>query len=112
MIRISLFHDGEGRLERVVLQGHAGYAEAGKDIVCAAVTGIAIGLTNASETLLGVRIHQEDVDEEEGGYLDCRLPEDLDPEKRERVRFLLEAMAASLQSVAKEYPSYVRMIRK
>src|SRR5699024_11641055 len=97
MIRISLHHDGEGRLERIVVQGHAGYAEAGEDIVCAAVSGISIGLANASETLLGVTVVQ-DADEEEGGYLDCRIPEELEPDKRKQVRFLLEAMAASLQS--------------
>lgn len=66
MIRISLYRDGEGGLERVILRGHAGFGEAGEDLVCAAVSGIAVGLTNASETLLGVQIHGDDVDEEEG----------------------------------------------
>ncbi|MFD1395300.1 ribosomal-processing cysteine protease Prp [Kroppenstedtia eburnea] len=109
MIRISLYRDGEGGLERVILRGHAGFGEAGEDLVCAAVSGIAVGLTNASETLLGVQIHGDDVDEEEGGYLECGIPEGLMPETREKVRFLLEAMTAALQSVADAYPAYIQI---
>ncbi|GGA40727.1 hypothetical protein GCM10007416_12130 [Kroppenstedtia guangzhouensis] len=96
-------------MERVVLQGHAGFGEAGEDLVCSAVSGIALGLTNASETLLGVQIHPDGVDEEEGGYLDCRIPDGLTPEIREKVRFLLDVMAAALQSVADAYPAFIQI---
>ncbi|MGF7087014.1 uncharacterized protein YsxB (DUF464 family) [Kroppenstedtia sanguinis] len=96
-------------MERVILQGHAGFGEAGEDLVCAAVSGIAVGLTNASETLLGVQIHSDDVNQEEGGYLECRIPGGLMPETRQRVSFLLEAMTAALQSVADEYPAYIQI---
>lgn len=109
MIQISLYHDGEGQLERVVIKGHAGYAEPGEDIVCAAVSSISIGLVNAAEALLGVRLYQEDMNPDEGGLLDCNIPEGLPADRRERVQFLLEAMAVALQSVADEYPSFVSM---
>ena len=32
------FHSAQGRLDSFVVEGHSGYAEAGADIVCAAVT--------------------------------------------------------------------------
>ncbi|SFS96200.1 hypothetical protein SAMN05444972_11354 [Marininema halotolerans] len=90
------------------MDGHAEFGEYGQDIVCAAVSGIAIGLANATETLLGVRIYGE-VDADSGGHLDCQLPKGLAPDVEERVRLLMEAMATSLQSVADEYSSYVKI---
>ena len=42
MIRAGFFRDCDGY--RVVVEGHSGYAQAGQDIVCAAVSGIFFAL--------------------------------------------------------------------
>lgn len=106
MIRITVERDQQRRIDRVVIRGHARFGEYGQDIVCAGVSAISIGLVNACETLLGVRLHQDD---DADGKLDCRVPDGLDPETDDRVRFLMEAMVTALQSVAQEYSSYVHM---
>ncbi|SDW26599.1 hypothetical protein SAMN05444487_102101 [Marininema mesophilum] len=108
MIQVTITRDSQGRLERVVMDGHADFGEYGRDIVCAAVSGVAIGLANATEKLLGVRIHG-DADEVSGGHLECQLPKGLAPDVEERVRLLMEAMATSLQSIADEYRSFVKV---
>ena len=41
------FHSGSGRLDGFVVEGHSGYAEAGSDIVCAAISA-AVGLTECT----------------------------------------------------------------
>jgi uncharacterized protein YsxB (DUF464 family) len=107
MIRILVERNDLGQVSRVLITGHAGYDDPGKDIVCAAVSGISIGLVNAIETMFGVQVHADD---DGDGKVDCRLPKGLnDPEKLSKIGLLLEAMVVSLKNVADEYPSYVKM---
>ncbi|MBH8596855.1 ribosomal-processing cysteine protease Prp [Thermoactinomyces sp. CICC 10523] len=107
MIRILVERNDREQVERVLITGHANYSEHGTDIVCAAVSGISIGLVNAIEKMFGCKVHADDDRE---GKLDCRFPGKLsDPAKREQVRLLMEAMVVSLKNVADEFPSYVKM---
>ena len=41
------FHSADGRIDGFVVEGHSGYAEAGSDIVCAAISA-AVGLTECA----------------------------------------------------------------
>lgn len=108
MIQIRVDRDGEGRLIKVSVRGHAQAGPYGQDLVCAAVSGIAIGQVNAIESLLGSRVYR--VADEEEGYLDCVVPADLEPERAEKVHLLLEAMVEALRLVAKEHPSHVTFL--
>ncbi len=110
MIRILIERNQSGEVNRVCIKGHAGYAEHGKDIVCAAVSGISVGLVNAIEKLTGVRVHAVD---DHPGKLDCQVPSDLnDPAVLSRIRLLLEAMILSLRDVADEAPAFVKITEK
>lgn len=109
MIRVVVERDAAGRIVAVQIDGHAGYAEPGRDIVCAAVSAISIGMVNAVETVLGVRLPAE---VKEDGFLRCRMPVVGDEGLRERVQLLLEAMVAALRSVESEYGRYVRVTER
>ncbi len=107
MIRIKVKRNQANVVERVLVTGHANFAEHGMDIVCAAVSAVAIGMVNSMEQLTGVIVHQPDDGE---GKVDCRLPEELPTEEiREQLRLLMEAMVLSLQGIADAYPAYVKM---
>lgn len=106
MITITIQRDQQNLLQRVTIQGHANYDEHGKDIVCAAVSGISIGIINAIEKLIGIQIVS---DPSNPGWLDCRLPEDTDEDVRAKVVLLMEAMVVALSDVANEYPQYVQI---
>lgn len=107
MIKIRVKRDGQNHVKRVIITGHADFDKHGKDIVCAAVSGISIGMANAIEQILGVRVHAED---DGDGKVDCSLPDEIqDPDRREKIGLLLEAMVVSLQNMADEFPSYVKM---
>ena len=106
MIRVTVFRAPDRRIRRVLVEGHAGYADPGEDIVCAAVSGITLGLVNSTERLLGIRVHQASDRE---GRVDCRVPEGLSPELAERVQLLMEAMVTSLGMVAEEHPDFGRL---
>lgn len=75
--------------------GHAGYAEVGKDIVCAAVSACLIGVCNEikrfSDATLGI----------EDGHIDltCR-PNDAN-------QVLLSYAYNTMQDIADEYPHHV-----
>lgn len=96
MTRVYAEQDGD--TVRLECRGHAGYAESGKDVVCAAISAI-------SQTL----------------YLWCRNAEGVRI-KRERMepgRFVLEACGPcaepwraavlGLMSLAQGYPAYIRV---
>lgn len=44
--------EADGRISRIRISGHAGSAGKGKDLVCAAVSGITFGLLNAADALI------------------------------------------------------------
>jgi uncharacterized protein YsxB (DUF464 family) len=104
MIQVDVFRN-RGRIERVIVEGHAHFDEPGRDIVCAAVSSITIGLVNATEKLLGVRVYEAD---ESAGRIECRIPE-LESDAAERVQLLMKAMVHSLAEIAEAYPDHVRI---
>lgn len=109
MIKISIIrNDADGNIEGFTLSGHAEFAEPGKDIVCAAVSGISFGTINAIETLLNIKLLIEM--NEQSGFLHCIVPKEQEITVQEKVQLLLEGMVVSLQSVASEYGKYMTII--
>ncbi len=51
MIKIRVTEKND-HIQKISISGHAGYAEKGKDLVCAAVSGIAFGLCNAVDVMI------------------------------------------------------------
>ncbi len=87
------------------IKGHTGFAEAGQDIVCAAVSVLAQTGANALEKLAGLepRIQMED------GYLQVMLPENLQESEREQAKTILDTILVGLEDVVDAYPRYVRL---
>ena len=54
MIRVTLFKSPGGNITGFSCKGHAGYAEEGSDIVCAAVSALSITCANALQSVAGV----------------------------------------------------------
>ncbi|RKD23905.1 hypothetical protein BEP19_05620 [Ammoniphilus oxalaticus] len=104
MIKAQVRRTDAGDVESFTIVGHAGYAERGQDIVCAAVSGISFGAINAIHSLLDVELG---VEQGKDGYLRCLVPHFEDVETHQRVQLLLDGMIASLQSVAFEYGQFV-----
>ncbi len=96
MIRATFAHDFSG----FSLSGHAGYAEAGEDIVCAAVSAMANLTVNAAEAFGAVA----QVSAEEEGFLSYRLENDCGEAKR-----LLASFYEELVQLQNLYPKHVRV---
>lgn len=50
MIKVRIKYKSN-MVEEISISGHAGYADKGKDLICAAVSSISIGLCNAIDEL-------------------------------------------------------------
>lgn len=50
MIKVRIKYKSN-MVEEISISGHAGYADKGKDLICAAVSSISIGLCNAIDVL-------------------------------------------------------------
>ena len=77
--------------------GHAGYAEEGFDIICAAVSVLTVNTINSIEVLTKtVPIVEFD---EKAGYIHCSFEDDI----TEQPALLLDAMLLGLSQIKKQY---------
>ena len=95
--------------ERIVgfsVSGHSGYAEAGQDIVCAAVSAV-VGMAEATiNDVCGakakVRVKDEDA------RITLTLPASCDEE--DAVQAVLAGMMLYLCNLREEYPDYIEVL--
>ena len=87
------------------IAGHSGQAEAGRDIVCAAVSILGCTCVNALESVCGI---VPLVTENEEGVLVFRLPE-LNPEENAKAQILMGALKQGLTDLADSYPRNVTL---
>jgi len=107
MIKIKVIKENE-RLVHIEVSGHAGFAESGKDIVCAAVSALTIGAVNSVELLLKVDLKPAQ-DQQNGGYLAWDIPRLDDERIDEQLQLLMKALVESLLLIEQEYTQYVRV---
>ena len=81
------------------ISGHAGYAQAGEDIVCSAVTVLCFNTVNAVEKFTDIPF-KADVDEKRGGYLKVLFP--LEGMEDHDTQLLLETLVMGLSDIALE----------
>lgn len=100
MIAVTVRRNQQGQIEGFTVQGHAGYAQRGYDIVCAAVSALTQtavwGLRERAGLPLQVEVRE--------GWLFCQLPPHLGREERLKADLLLETMLDGLQQVAQLHP--------
>ena len=106
MIHAAFERDGAGRLTAYRAEGHSDYAEAGYDIVCAAVSVLGATCVNSLEVLCGIEAELLANDE---GILHFRLPAIRDPEKAHDAQLLMGALLQGLTDVAEQYPDELEL---
>lgn len=104
MIRIEIYRTLQGEINGFQVKGHAGMAEKGQDIVCAAVSvltqTVVLGLTK----YLGLQPKVKRKD----GYLACLLSQ-REQIETDTVQAIFETMALGLEEIVGQYPDFVRM---
>lgn len=102
MIRVR-FHTGPGgRFSGVDVEGHAGLAEAGSDIVCAAASVLAENLGESLRQLLQL---PAEIRKEKGAY-SLRL---MDSETGVDTELLFASAALGMAVLSRQYPDRVQL---
>ena len=96
---------GKDGLTACRITGHSGQAEAGRDIVCAAVSILGCTCVNALESVCGIIPL---VTENEEGLLAFQLPE-ITPEENAKAQILMGALKQGLTDLADAYPRNVTL---
>ena len=96
----------DGRITGFSVSGHSGYAEAGQDIVCAAVSAV-VGMAEATiNDVCGakakIRVKEEDA------RITLTLPAVCDEE--ESVQAVLAGLLLYLCNLRDEYPDYIEVL--
>lgn len=105
MISVSILRSDDDSIHGFEVKGHANYAEAGRDIVCAGVSAVTVGTVNSIEALTGVVMKSK----MKNGFLSASLPEDVEAKAGERVQLLLSSMLIMLQSIEMSYGKYIQI---
>ena len=96
MIRLSVSRP-DGRYRGFVLEGHAGYAQEGYDIICSAVSALAVNTVNSIEAFTddGFDVEQK----EDGGYLKLTRTD----EPSDACCLLLDSLVLGMQNIQDAY---------
>jgi len=104
---VAFFRRADGTLTGYRAQGHTGYAEAGSDIVCAAVSALTQSTLNGLRNVLGAPV-LFDIDDQ-GALLEAQLAPEATAEQVARAQLLLVSLLEGLQAIERSYPRNVRI---
>lgn len=97
MIQVDVFTDSDGITQGIEVKGHAGFAEYGKDIICAAVSSLTLNMANSVEAFT-----EDGFDgsmDEKTGRFTFRFTGEISPESK----LLMDSLVLGLQNIEDSY---------
>lgn len=91
----------QGRFQELLVQGHAGQNEIGKDLVCAGVSCIAIGTNNALDEMASGTFYTQTKE----GYLRIQIMND----QNQEAQIILKTAWIQLEAIADSYPKFIEI---
>ena len=105
MTRCEFFTEGD-RITGFSISGHSGYAEAGQDIVCAAISAVVTMAEATINDVCGAKAKVRVKDEQ--ARISLTLPVSCDEE--EAVQAVLAGMMLTLCGMRDDYPDYIEVL--
>ena len=106
MTNITIYRTADSYLG-VEVSGHAGFAEAGDDIVCAGISVLTINLINSLEQL------SEDAfsvkEDEETGYIKVWMSYEEEEEPSYESQILFDSYLLGVEYIEKDYNEFVKL---
>ena len=107
---VTFVKRSDGALIGYSAAGHSGYAEAGADIVCAAISALTQSTLNGLKNILRAPVmFQQDDD---GAFIEASLTPEATQEEIRQAQLLLRTLLEGLQAIQREYPRNLRIIFK
>ena len=100
------FFTADERITGFSVSGHSGYAEAGKDIVCAAISAVVTMAEATINDVCGAKAKVRVKDEQ--ARITLTLPTSCDEE--ETVQAVLAGMMVTLLSLQEDYPDFIEVL--
>ena len=104
---VAFYRRADGTLTGFCAQGHTGYAPAGEDIVCAAVSALTQSTLNGLRNVLKAPV-VFDIDEK-AARLEAYLAPEATQEQVRQAQLLLQTLLEGLQAIERSYPRNVRI---
>ena len=100
MTSVLLYKGSEGKLSGYRVSGHAGFARAGQDIVCAAISFMSIACANALERVAGMKPEVTEKD----ALLEVKLH---DPKEQALTTF--KVFESGMRDLKEAYPTHIKL---
>ena len=104
---VAFYRRPDGALTGYRAEGHTGYAEAGEDIVCAAVSALTQSTLNGLKNVLKAPV-MFDIDDA-AATLEARLTPQASEAQVREAQILLQTLLQGLQAIERSYPRNVRI---
>lgn len=101
MVDVYIYKN-DGHYTQVYTEGHADYAEHGKDIVCAAVSALALTLYNSLMELSDVPVMEKQ-------YVSQEKPNLFIPRPSDKTDLLISQYKIGIEGVQEAFPDYVTL---
>ena len=101
------FYKQNNNFVKLKATGHTGYAEQGKDILCASVSSILGSLAIGLKMVLNLKIKYKE-NETDGSML-IEMPQNLNQEKLQKSNLLFEVAYVSLKDLKSGYSNYIKL---
>ena len=98
MTQITFHRTTAGEYQGFTCNGHAGFADYGEDIVCAAISVLVINTINSLEQITGEKMQVET--DEDAGTIRCRF---VNQPLKETSKALMDSLVLGLTQIEKQY---------
>ena len=98
MTQITFYKTTAGEYKGFTCDGHAGYANYGEDIVCAAISVLVINTINSLEQITGEQMRVET--DEDAGVIRCSF---VNQPLKETSKALMDSLMLGLTQIEKRY---------
>lgn len=107
---VTFVRRSDGALIGYQVEGHTGYASAGADIVCAAVSALTQSTLNGLSNVLKAPVRSE-IDDRRA-FIEAELTPEASETQVTQAQLLLVTLLEGLQAIQRGYPRNVRIIFK
>ena len=104
MTKAVILLNSRGVIQGFRIDGHAGFDNPGKDIVCSAICAIVYTALGGLDELAGYKNYTE-----KDGLIACYIPKNLTAEQLQTTDIILKTMVIGLRQIEADYDKYIRI---